>query len=567
MPWDLFGFTVSRKKAQKSVEPAGGGKQLPSFVAPDAEDGSTPIQMGAYYGHYVDLDGNLKNDIDQIKQYRSMSLHAEIESAIDDIINEAIVTEEGTPTVKVLLDDLEQPETIKKKIREEFDHILRLLDFNNRGYEIFRRWYVDGKLFQHIIVDPKNKKSGIQEVRQIDSTKIRKIQQIKKEKDPGSEVEIIKKVEEFYMYSDKGPGGPMQDTQGLKIHPDAISYIHSGLYDSARKLVISYLHKAIKPLNQLRMIEDAVVIYRIARAPERRIFYVDVGSLPKTKAEEYVKDIMNRYRNKLVYDANTGELKDERKYMSMLEDFWMPRREGGKGTEISTLDGGQNLGEMEDVDYFKKKLYRALNVPISRLESDNGFNMGRASEITRDELKFSKFVSKLRSKFNGIFFQLLEKQLVLKGVIREDEWDDIKHDIRLDYLRDSHFTELKNAELLENRLQILGDIDQYVGRYFSADWVRSNVLMQDEEEIEKIDKQIQEEKMSGKAGGERDAEQIRYRIEALETLDQYIGKYYSLGWVRQNILMQSEEEIDVMDKQIKKELDMGIGPDTPSKGT
>jgi len=567
MPWDLFGFTVSRKKAEKSVEPAGGGKQLPSFVAPDAEDGATPIQMGAYYGHYVDLDGNLKNDIDQIKQYRSMSLHAEIESAIDDIINEAIVTEEGTPTVKVLLDDLDQPESIKKKIREEFDHILRLLDFNNRGYEIFRRWYVDGKLYQHIIVDPKNKKAGIQEVRQIDSTKIRKIQQIKKEKDPGSEVEIIKKVEEFFMYSDKGPGGPMQDTQGLKIHPDAISYIHSGLYDSARRLVISYLHKAIKPLNQLRMIEDAVVIYRIARAPERRIFYVDVGSLPKTKAEEYVKDIMNRYRNKLVYDANTGELKDERKYMSMLEDFWMPRREGGKGTEISTLDGGQNLGEMEDVDYFKKKLYRALNVPISRLESDNGFNMGRASEITRDELKFSKFVSKLRSKFNGIFFQLLEKQLVLKGVIREDEWDGIKHDIRLDYLRDSHFTELKNAELLENRLQILGDIDQYVGRYFSADWVRQNVLMQDEEEMEKIDKQIQEEKMSGKAGGERDAEQIRYRIEALETLDQYIGKYYSLGWVRQNILMQSDEEIAAMDKQIKKELDMGIGPDTPSKGT
>ena len=567
MPWDLFGFTVSRKKAEKSIVPAGGGKQLPSFVAPDAEDGATPIQMGAYYGHYVDLDGNLKNDIDQIKQYRSMSLHAEIESAIDDIINEAIVTEEGTPTVKVLLDDLDQPESIKKKIREEFEHILRLLDFNNRGYEIFRRWYVDGKLFQHIIVDPKNKKGGIQEVRQIDSTKIRKIQQIKKEKDPGSEIEIIKKVEEFYMYSDKGPGGPMQDTQGLKIHPDAISYIHSGLYDSARRLVISYLHKAIKPLNQLRMIEDAVVIYRIARAPERRIFYVDVGSLPKTKAEEYVKDIMNRYRNKLVYDANTGELKDERKYMSMLEDFWMPRREGGKGTEISTLDGGQNLGEMEDVDYFKKKLYRALNVPISRLESDNGFNMGRASEITRDELKFSKFVSKLRSKFNGIFFQLLEKQLILKGIIREDEWPDIKHEIRLDYLRDSHFTELKNAELLENRLQILGDIDQYVGRYFSADWVRQNVLMQDEEEMEKIDKQIQEEKMSGKAGGERDAEQIRYRIEALETLDQYIGKYYSLGWVRQNILMQSDEEIAAMDKQIKKELDMGIGPDTPSKGT
>ena len=567
MPWDLFGFTVSRNKAQKSVAPAGGGKQLPSFVAPDAEDGATPIQMGAYFGHYVDLDGNLKNDIDQIKQYRSMSLHAEIESAIDDIINEAIVTEEGTPTVKVLLDDLDQPESIKKKIREEFEHILRLLDFNNRGYEIFRRWYVDGKLFQHIIVDPKNKKGGIQEVRQIDSTKIRKIQQIKKEKDPGSEIEIVKKVEEFYMYSDKGPGGPMQDTQGLKIHPDAISYIHSGLYDSARRLVISYLHKAIKPLNQLRMIEDAVVIYRIARAPERRIFYVDVGSLPKTKAEEYVKDIMNRYKNKLVYDANTGELKDERKYMSMLEDFWMPRREGGKGTEISTLDGGQNLGEMEDVDYFKKKLYRALNVPISRLESDNGFNMGRASEITRDELKFSKFVSKLRSKFNGIFFQLLEKQLILKGIIREDEWPDIKHEIRLDYLRDSHFTELKNAELLENRLSILSDIDQYVGRYFSADWVRSNVLMQDEEEIEKIDKQIHEEKMSGAAGGERDAEQIRYRIEALETLDQYIGKYYSLGWVRQNILMQSEEEIEVMDKEIKKELDMGIGPDTPSKGT
>ena len=352
MPWDLFGFQISRKKAKETVKPSGGGKQLQSFVAPDVEDGATSIQSGAYYGHYIDLDGNIKNDIDQIKQYRSLSLHAEVESAIDDIINEAIVTEEGTPTVSIVLDDVNVSQNVKKKIRNEFDQLLKLLDFDNRGYELFRRWYVDGKLFYHIMVDPKKPKEGIQEVRQIDATSIRKIQEINKERKQGDggNVDIVKDVKEYYLFNDKGFGGPVQDTQGLRIHPDAVTYIHSGLYDSARKLVISYLHKAIKPVNQLRMMEDAVVVYRIARAPERRIFYVDVGSLPKTKAEQYVRDIMNRYKNKLVYDANTGELKDEKKYMSMLEDFWMPRREGGKGTEISTLDGGQNLGEMEDVN-------------------------------------------------------------------------------------------------------------------------------------------------------------------------------------------------------------------------
>ncbi len=566
MPWDLFGFQISRKKAKKELRPSGGGKQLQSFVAPDVEDGATAIQSGAYYGHYIDLDGNIKNDIDQIKQYRALSLHAEVESAIDDIINEAIVTEEGTPTVEIILDDVEVSQNVKKKIRGEFDQLLKILDFDERGYELFRRWYVDGKLFYHVLVDPKKPKEGIQEIRQIDSISIRKIQEIEKERKTGDGglIDIVKNVEEYYLFNDKGFGGPGQDSQGLRIHPDAITYIHSGLYDSARKLVISYIHKAIKPVNQLRMMEDAVVIYRIARAPERRIFYVDVGSLPKSKAEQYVRDIMNRYKNKLVYDANTGELKDEKKYMSMLEDFWMPRREGGKGTEISTLDGGQNLGEMEDVEYFKKKLYRSLNVPISRLESENGFNMGRASEITRDELKFSKFVSKLRSKFNGLFFQLLEKQLILKGIIRDDEWPDIKYKIRLDYLRDSHFTELKNAELLENRLTILNDVDQYVGRYFSADWVRKEVLFQTEQEIMEIDKQIETEKLTGVVTSERDAEGVRYRIEALETLDQYIGKYYSLAWVRKNILQQTPDEIEVMDKEIKQELEAGIQPDPPT---
>ena len=559
MALELFGW--GRKRGEQSS--SGGDKRLKSFVAPNNEDGSANVEIApsGFSASYLDLDGSIRDDNSQIQQYRGMALHSEIESAVDDIINEAIVTEEGTPTVKIVLDDLDLSDKVKDMIRLEFDGILRMLDFNNRGYEIFRRWYVDGKIYFHMIVDPKQPSKGIQELRYVDALNIRKIQEVKKEKQPGTNIDIVSETKEYFLYTptDSAYGG--SSSQSLKIPPEAIAFIHSGLYDSTKKLIISYLHKAIKPLNQLRMIEDAVVIYRISRAPERRIFYIDIGSLPKMKAEEYMKNLMNKYRNKLVYDANTGELKDERRHMSMLEDYWLPRREGGKGTEITTLPGGQNLSEMQDVEYFKKKLYRSLNVPISRLESNNGFNLGRSSEITRDELKFSKFVSKLRSKFNGLFLQVLRTQLILKNIIREEEWPDIQFKLHLDYLRDSHFTELKNAEIMKSRLELLNGVDNYVGRYFSTEWIRKNILMQDEKLIGELDTQVTYEKKEGIIGGERDTAQIKTRIDALETIDKYIGKYYSLGYIRRNILQQNPSEIIAMDKEIEAEKAAGIKPE------
>lgn len=559
----LFGFFNGRRRKELDLE---GDKTLKSFVAPNSEDGTTNIEVApsGFYVSTLDLEGQIRDDNAQIRQYRTMALHSEIESAVDDIINEAIVTEEGTPTVKLLLDDLSLPQKVKDAIREEFDNILRMLDFNNRGYEIFRRWYVDGKIYFHLIADPAQPSKGIQELRWIDPLNVKKIQEVKKQKQPGTNVDIVTDLEEYYLYTqDIGNVVGVVGTRGqsIRIHPDAIAYIHSGLYDSTRHLIISYLHKAIKPLNQLRMIEDAVVIYRISRAPERRIFYIDIGSLPKMKAEEYMRSLMNKYRNKLVYDANTGELRDEKRHMSMLEDFWLPRREGGKGTEIQTLPGGQNLSEMQDVEYFKKKLYRSLNVPISRLESNNGFNLGRSSEITRDELKFSKFVSKLRSKFNGLFLQILQKQLILKNIIRAEEWPDIEFKMHLDYLRDSHFTELKNAEITKSRLELLGAIDTFVGRYFSHAWIRKNILMQDEQLISELDSEVSAEKKEGIISGERDTAQIRTRIDALETIDKYIGKYYSLGYIRRNILQQSPAEIAAMDKEIETERIAGVKPE------
>jgi hypothetical protein len=556
----LFGFFNGRRR--KELEPQG-DKVLKSFVAPNSEDGTANVEVApsGFYVSTLDLDGQIRDDNAQIKQYRAMALHSEIESAVDDIINEAIVTEEGTPTIKLVLDDvgISSPR-LKEAIREEFDNILRMMDFNNRGYEVFRRWYVDGKMYFHLITDPNQPSKGIQELRWVDPLTIKKVQEVKKEKQPGTNIDIVTDIDEYFMFTpdiiSTGARG-----QSIKIHPDAIAYIHSGLFDSTRKLIISYLHKAIKPLNQLRMIEDAVVIYRISRAPERRIFYIDIGSLPKMKAEEYMRSLMNKYRNKLVYDASTGELRDEKRHMSMLEDFWLPRREGGKGTEIQTLPGGQNLSEMQDVEYFKKKLYRSLNVPISRLESNNGFNLGRSAEISRDELKFSKFVSKLRSKFNGLFLQILHKQLVLKNIIRPEEWPDIEYKLHLDYLRDSHFTELKNAEIVKSRLELLSSIDTFVGRYFSHAWIRKNILMQDEQLVSELDKQVATEKKEGIISGERDTAQIRTRIDALETIDKYIGKYYSLGYIRRNILQQSPTEIAAMDKEIETERAAGIKPD------
>jgi hypothetical protein len=559
---DLFGFPLGRRRKDNGEESSGGGNRLKSVVAPNVDDGTASVEIApsGFYASTLDLDGQIRDENAQITQYRTMINHGEIESAVDDIINEAIVTEEGTPTVRLVLDDVEMPSKVKDAIREEFDKILRMLDFNNRGYEIFRKWYVDGRIYFHMIVDPEQQAKGIQELRFVDPINIRKVQEVKKEKQPGTNIDLIGDVFEYFLFTPETKPG-MGTGQAVKISPESIAYINSGLFDPQKKLIISYLHKAIKPLNQLRMIEDAVVIYRISRAPERRIFYIDIGSLPKMKAEEYMRSLMNKYRNKLVYDAATGELRDEKRHMSMLEDYWLPRREGGKGTEIQTLPGGQNLSEMQDVEYFKKKLYRSLNVPISRLESNNGFNLGRSSEITRDELKFSKFVSKLRSKFNGMFLQILRRQLLLKKIIRPEEWPDIEFKIHLDYLRDSHFTELKNAEVMKSRLELLQGVDNYLGRYFSTAWIRKHILMQPEELVAELDAQVTAEKKEGIISGERDTAQIKTRIDALETIDKYIGKYYSLGYIRRNILQQNPSEIAAMDKEIETETAAGIKPE------
>jgi hypothetical protein len=483
----LFGFEISRKKQQDQEE------KNKSFALPQNDDGAVTIQSGAYYGTYVDLDGVVRNEIELITRYREMAMQPELETAIDEIVNEAIVNDDSESGVELDTDELKQPENIKKKIREEFDYVLKLLDFGNMGHELFRRWYTDGRLFYHVIIDDKSPAKGIQELRYIDPRRIRKIREIQKAKDTQSGMEIIKSMKEYYLYNERGMIGAHSNL-GTKIAIDAVVNVNSGLMDSKRAMVLSYLHKAIKPLNQLRMVEDATVIYRLSRAPERRVFYIDVGNMPTIKAEQYLRDVMAKYRNKLVYDSSTGEIKDDRKHLSMLEDFWLPRREGGKGTEITTLPGGMNLGELEDVKYFEKKLYKALGVPISRLEQQQGFTLGRSTEITRDELKFTKFVNRLRNKFSTLFDELLKLQLVLKKICTEEEWKEFKENIWYDFKKDNNFTELKEAELLQNRITTLQLVDPYVGRYYSMAWVRKNVLQMDDDEIEEIMKQIEEEK-------------------------------------------------------------------------
>ena len=481
----LFGFEISRKKEELKQE------QNKSFSVPQNDDGAVVIQSGSYYGTYVDLDGVVRNEIELITRYREMSMQPEIEGAIDDIVNEAIVSEDNGKSVEINTDDLQQTDAIKAKIRDEFDYILKLLDFGNMGHDIFRRWYIDGRLFYHLIIDEKRPQDGVQEVRYIDPRRIRKIREVQKTKDQTG-MEIIKQIKEYFLYNERGMIGAHSNL-GAKIAVDAIVNVNSGLMDSKRAMVLSYLHKAIKPLNQLRMVEDATVIYRLSRAPERRVFYVDVGNMPTIKAEQYLRDVMAKYRNKLVYDSSTGEIKDDRKHLSMLEDFWLPRREGSRGTEITTLPGGQNLGELEDVKYFEKKLYKSLGVPISRLEAQQGFSLGRTSEITRDELKFSKFVSRLRNKFSTLFDDLLRVQLVLKKICTEEEWKEFKEDIWYDYLKDNNFDELKEAELTASRIATLQLVDPYVGRYFSQEWVRKNVLHQTDDDIEEINAQIEAE--------------------------------------------------------------------------
>jgi len=495
MAINLFGFTIGRREPSSEES-----KKSLSFVPPDYDDGAVPIEVGGYFGAVVDFDGTIKSDIDLMKKYRDMALHPEVESAIADICNEAIVYDDTFTTIKIDTTELKQSKGIKDKIEAEFEEVLGLLDFSRRGYEIFRKWYIDSRLYYHIIVDEGNKKRGIKELRPIDPTKIRKVRKITKkplEKNTPAGVQVVTAVEEFYVYNEQEPASSALSMQGLKINPDAICFVHSGLFDGYHKKIIGYLHKAIKALNQLRMIEDAVVIYRITRAPERRVFYVDVGNLPKQKAEEYVRGLMQRYRNKLMYDPNTGEVQDSRKHMSMLEDFWMPRREGGRGTEIQTLEAGQNLSEMDDVKYFQKKLFQSLNVPASRLEESTGFNLGKASEISRDEVKFFKFVERLRMKFSELFLELLRVQLILKNIIKEDEWDGIEDRLAFKFVKDSHFSELKESEILKDRLQSARDAEDFVGKYYSREWVRKKILRQTEDDVEQIDKQIAAEQAAG----------------------------------------------------------------------
>ena len=451
----LFGFEIKRSEKEDP-------KKLPSIVPPRDDDGAGyATAAGAHFGQYINLDDDSKDNNQLILKYRGVAQHPEVDAAVEDITNEVIVASEMDQLVDVNMDNLEVSEKIKKTIKEEFDNIIAMLDFNEYGHDIFRRFYVDGRMYHHLVVNDTQLKAGIQEIRPIDASKMRKVKQIKKRKDQQTGASIIEKVDEYYVYQEK----PGQQNSGIKLSVDSVSYITSGLLDENRKKVLSYLHKALKPINQLRMMEDALVIYRLARAPERRMFYIDVGNLPRGKAEQYMKDIMARYRNKLVYDASTGEIKDDRKHMSMLEDFWLPRREGGRGTEISTLPGGQNLGEIDDIVYFQKKLYKSLNVPIGRLEQEQQFSLGRSTEISRDELKFQKFIDRLRKRFGHLFLGILKTQLVLKGIILEDEWNNMKNDIIVDFNRDNHFTELKDAEIMRERVQTLDLMQNYIGEY------------------------------------------------------------------------------------------------------
>ena len=486
---ELFGFNITRVKPQ--TDP----KQ--QFSQPAAEDGTQVVAAGGFFGSYLDMEGTAKTEQDLIRRYREIALHPECDMAIEDIVNEAITSNENKQSVKVITDGLDYSSAIKVRIEEEFADVLRLLQFNTRGHDLFRRWYVDGRIFFQKVIDAENTKNGIVELKYLDPRKVKKIREVRKRRPEGmispTNVNIADETVEYFVYNERGIQGAAS-VQGIKVAVDTIAFCPSGMIDQNKNgLILSYLHKAIKPVNQLRMIEDAAVIYRIARAPERRIFKIDVGNLPKAKAESYLRDVMARYRNKLVYDASTGEIRDDRNYMSMLEDFWLPSREGGRGTDITTLPGGANLGEIADIEYFRAKLYRSLNVPVSRLEASQGFNLGRASEISRDELKFTKFVGRLRKKFTELFNDLLRTQLIIKGVISETEWPLIRDSIFYDFLQDGHFAELKNTEMMRERLNLAREVRDYVGKYFSVNYVRRNILKQTESEIKKMDAEIKKE--------------------------------------------------------------------------
>ena len=516
----LFGFEIKRsKKDEEAVTPT----PRASVVPPTDEDGAgyvTSSGFGAHFGTHMDIyaDLQVKDQADLIRKYRSAATQPEVDMAIEEIVNEAIVIPEDENVVELNLDRVDLSPSIKKKIHTEFQNVLNMLAFNENAHDIFRNWYIDGRLYHHLVVDNDNLKQGIQEIRRIDATKIRKVKNVKKKEDKKTGVKVVDKVEEFYIYTDKQfkdkkgvtVGSDPSKNTAVRLSNDSVSYVTSGLLDDARAKVVSHLHKALRPINQLRMMEDSLIIYRLARAPERRIFYVDTGNLPKGKAEEYVNSLMTRYRNKLVYDQSTGELKDSRKHMSMLDDFWLPRREGGRGTEVTTLPGGSNLGEIDDIRYFQRKVYQALNVPVSRLEQESAYSLGRATEINREEIKFQKFVTRLRARFSKLFIGTLRQQLVLKGIITDSDWVELFHNrVRVDFYKDNHYTELKDGEVLRERLNLMDQASQYVGEYLSKEWVMKNVFRFTEEEAEEMAKAVQAEIDSGEVDPEDNEEDQR----------------------------------------------------------
>ena len=523
----LFGFKIQKDDDKQ--------KNVVSPVPQNKEDSSDYYVSSGFYGQYVDIDGVFKSEYELIKRYREMALHPEVDSAIEDIINEAIVSDQNDSPVEIDLENLPASEKLKELIRAEFKTVKEVLDFDKKSHEILRNWYVDGRIYYHKVIDVKKPEEGIKEVRYIDPLKIKLVRKLKTDPTLQSAIKAVNQgvdpsnvenpeIEEFYQYDPNSQQGKnnmgaigstpfAHKNKPVKIAPDAITFCHSGLVDRNKQTILSYLHKSIKALNQLRMIEDSLVIYRLSRAPERRIFYIDVGNLPKMKAEQYLKEVMNRYRNKLVYDASTGEIRDDRKHMSMLEDFWLPRRDGGRGTEITTLPGGQNLGELSDIEYFQKKLYRALGVPESRIAgSGEGFNLGRSSEILRDEIKFTKFVGRMRKRFATVFLDMLKTQLILKNIVTPEDWEVLSDHIQFDFVYDNHFSELKEVELINERLAVVAGVDPYVGKYYSLEWVRRNVLKQKDEEIIEIDKQMAQEIEDGKIADPMEVQQLEMGV-------------------------------------------------------
>ena len=500
MAFEIFGFKIERKSQELA------NANVPAFTLPESDDGSMMVSGAGAAGYSLDMDGQYKNEVELILKYRDMSQMSDCEIAIDNVINEAIVADDILPSVSVVLDKTDLTDGIKKKVRTEFDTVLDLLNFNNYGHDIFRRWYIEGRLYYHIMIDENDPKRGIVELRSLDATKVKKVKQVKTEKttDPRkAKVNVVP----TYTYNEAGLHS--RSSSGIIISGDSIAYATSGLLNPQKNAVMSYLHKAIKPLNQLRMVEDAVVIYRISRAPERRIFYIDVGNLPKLKAEQYIRDIMTRYKNRLVYDSDSGEVKDDRRHQSMLEDYWLPRREGGRGTEITTLPGGENLGQLEDVEYFQRKMYKAMHVPVSRLEADSGFSLGRESEITRDELLFSKFIKKLQTRFSILFDEIIEKQLILKNIMTAAEWSKVRDKIHYSFTSDHYYTEFKQQETMSQRVDLARNMEDWVGQYYSKEWFRKNVLRQSDEDIELLDSQMEKEKAEGEIdSGEEDEDEM-----------------------------------------------------------